>query len=57
MKRTYTPKQNKQSIVLSILGGKYTIERAAIIMRVQPATIKRWLTTFGQDEVKVPITR
>jgi len=49
MKRTYTYKQNKRSIVTSILEGKYTVERAALIMRVQSATIKRWLTQFGRD--------
>jgi hypothetical protein len=34
---------------MSILSGKYTIDVAARIMRVQPETIKRWLNTFGPE--------
>jgi len=48
-KRAWTPKQNKRSIVVSLLDGKYTIEVAARVRRVHPATIKQWLYTFGGE--------
>lgn len=51
-KRTWTPKQNKRSIVAAILDGNYTVEVAARIMRVQPETIKRWLNAFGGEYIR-----
>jgi transposase-like protein len=56
LRRTWTPKQNKRSIVASILDGKYTIDVAARIMRVQPETIKRWLHTFGPEYLSIALT-
>jgi hypothetical protein len=52
VKRIHVYKGTKRSIVASVLNGAYTIEHAAFIVQVQPATIKRWLKQFGPDALR-----
>ena len=56
MKRKRIYKGTKRSIVLSVLNGTYTIAQAAQTLHVQPATIKRWLDTVGQDVLVTNVT-
>jgi len=54
MKRTHVYTGTKRSIVRSVIDGTYTIDQAARYVRVQPATVKRWLTTFrGYSRIHV----
>jgi transposase-like protein len=48
----YVYKGTKRAIVLAVLEGRYTVEKAAIIVRVKPETVKRWLKKFGPDVLK-----
>lgn len=47
MKRTC--KGTKRSLVFNVLSGQYTVDYAAFLVRVQPATVKRWLKQFGDE--------
>ncbi len=49
MKRTRIFQGTRRSIVLNVLNGHYTIDRAAFLARVSPATVKRWLTKYGSE--------
>lgn len=50
-KRIHIYTATKRSIVLMVLEGKYTVEQAAQIMRVQPATINQWLKKYGPAQL------
>lgn len=49
MKHTYVYKGTKRAIVLGILDKTYSIEYAAQLARVKPATIKRWIPIYTPE--------
>lgn len=55
MKRTHIYTGTKRSIVFNVLNGHYTVEKAAFLVRVQPATVKRWLNKFGREFLTTPL--
>ncbi len=48
----YIYKGTKRSIVLAVLEGHYTIEKAAFIVRVKPQTVRNWIKKLGPDVLK-----
>lgn len=48
MKRIY-----KRSIAFNVLTGRYTVEYAARLVQVQPATVRRWLKQFGPEFLRL----
>jgi transposase-like protein len=56
MKRQHIYKGTKRSIVFNVLTGRYTVGQAARYVRVQPATVRRWLNKFGQEFLTTPVT-
>ena len=49
MKRTYVYKGTKISVVINLLRKSLTVEQAASLVRVQPATVKRWLEKYEEE--------
>jgi transposase-like protein len=48
----YIYKGTKRAIVLAVLEGRYTVEKAAFIVRVTPQTVRNWLKKFGPEMLK-----